>query len=519
MTWAEVLEPDGWTFAYRDRSGEDHWTRPGKEIREGTSATTNYKGSDVLKVFTGSVPTLRDGETYSKLGYVAATRHHGDHKAAARALALDGHRVDDDAAVRSWLGDIDQALPTQRNDAGEIIHGWEVVDLGVVLAGDYDPPVPTVMRTSNGRALFYAGRVNAVQGESGSGKSWIALAAAAEQIADGLHVIYVDLEDHAASIAARLIALGVSVEDIVTCLHYVQPGRSWTRDAGDYLAEIVANNEVGLVVIDSTGEAMSNDSVDQNDDGPVAGWMRRLPRALANLGPCVLMVDHVVKDKEKRGLFAIGSQRKRAAIDGSAFLMEARISPAKGVTGRMSLTCAKDRNGFWRQKELAADVTMHSDGDNVEIVFEGHEVGEPWRPTTLMARIAEHLAIVGSASTRSVQNDVEGNTKTLASALDVMLAEGVVKCIRGGAGKANMWELSTGSMISDTDTAVTAVNRGHTAVTDAGTAVSEPPRSPRSPPLPGDRVTAVANDQTAPETTPTAVKPWVNDLDIFDDGF
>ncbi len=86
VTWAQILEPDGWTHAGTGHEGEERWTRPGKSTREGISATTGYKGSDVLKVFTTSVAELTAEETYTKLGYLAATRHGGDHSAAARAL-------------------------------------------------------------------------------------------------------------------------------------------------------------------------------------------------------------------------------------------------------------------------------------------------------------------------------------------------------------------------------------------------------------------------------------------------
>ena len=101
-TWADLLGADGWTLHHVDRDGEEHWTRPGKDRREGTSATVGYRGSDVLKVFTSSIPALRAEETYTKLGYLAATRHHGDHSAAAKALRADGWHtspVDLDAPI------------------------------------------------------------------------------------------------------------------------------------------------------------------------------------------------------------------------------------------------------------------------------------------------------------------------------------------------------------------------------------------------------------------------------------
>ena len=91
-SWADLLAPDGWTLSHIDASGEQHWVRPGKDPRQGTSATVGYKGSDVLKVFTSSHPALAAEATYTKLGYLAATVHGGDHAAAARSLAQMGYR-------------------------------------------------------------------------------------------------------------------------------------------------------------------------------------------------------------------------------------------------------------------------------------------------------------------------------------------------------------------------------------------------------------------------------------------
>jgi len=90
-TWAQLLEGDGWTLSHVDRTGEHHWVRPGKDKREGTSATTGYKGADVLKVFTTSHPDLAADATYTKLGYLAATRYDGDHTAAAADLRAQGY--------------------------------------------------------------------------------------------------------------------------------------------------------------------------------------------------------------------------------------------------------------------------------------------------------------------------------------------------------------------------------------------------------------------------------------------
>lgn len=87
-TWPELLVPAGWTYhsSRADAGGTyELWTRPGKDVRDGASASLYYRGSDVLKVFTSQAPPLRGSETYTRFGFWAALEHGGDHAAAARA--------------------------------------------------------------------------------------------------------------------------------------------------------------------------------------------------------------------------------------------------------------------------------------------------------------------------------------------------------------------------------------------------------------------------------------------------
>lgn len=87
--WTEILEPHGWTLESR-HGAERNWTRPGKDRREGASATTGYKGDrDRLYVF--STSTVFDAERpYTKFGAFALLNHHGDHSAAAKELVRQG---------------------------------------------------------------------------------------------------------------------------------------------------------------------------------------------------------------------------------------------------------------------------------------------------------------------------------------------------------------------------------------------------------------------------------------------
>lgn len=93
--WAEILEPHGWLLESR-HGAERHWTRPGKERRDGASATTGRAGDrDRLYVF--STSTIFESEVpYTKFGAYALLNHGGDHRAAAQELVRQGfgeHRL------------------------------------------------------------------------------------------------------------------------------------------------------------------------------------------------------------------------------------------------------------------------------------------------------------------------------------------------------------------------------------------------------------------------------------------
>lgn len=94
--WPAILEPHGWVMAYQNGK-ERRWRRPGKS--QGVSATTGYctskAGNDLLAVFSSNAAPFdgmiggRPG-TYSKFTAYTLLNHHGDFRAAAKALAEEG---------------------------------------------------------------------------------------------------------------------------------------------------------------------------------------------------------------------------------------------------------------------------------------------------------------------------------------------------------------------------------------------------------------------------------------------
>lgn len=87
-SWEEILRPAG--YRYCGRNGECVlWTRPGKE--HGPSVTTNYKGSDLLYVFSSNCHPFEDQRTYNKFAAYTWLSHNGDFTASTRALREQGY--------------------------------------------------------------------------------------------------------------------------------------------------------------------------------------------------------------------------------------------------------------------------------------------------------------------------------------------------------------------------------------------------------------------------------------------
>lgn len=144
-TWVSLLQADGATYLATSRDGHELWARPGLTGNElHTSASLYYKGSDVLYCFTSNWPHLTAGTSYTKLGYLAATRFGGDHSAAARWLVQEGYGPPHDDPD-DLLGDFTDPLdPPSAAQPGEPT-GWERVDLEPYASGDYKPPRPTIL--------------------------------------------------------------------------------------------------------------------------------------------------------------------------------------------------------------------------------------------------------------------------------------------------------------------------------------------------------------------------------------
>lgn len=318
---------------------------------------------------------------------------------------------------------------------------WAPVDLERVLAGDYLDPPPTMLRRTDGIPLIYAGGVHTVSGESESGKTWLCLLAALQEISNGNHVTFIDFEDRADRVISRLLALGAHPDQIRQHFAYVRPDRP-LDDTGRHQIEPALADRT-LVIVDGVTEAMTLHGFDLNSNEDSAHFQALLPRWIADHGPAVVMIDHVVKNKDDQGRFAIGAQHKLAGIDGAAYVVKMIQPFARGKRGIAQIIIAKDRPGYVREQafgKVIAEFALDGSIDDVVVVAEltapgrvsGREGdGRPFEPTHVMEKISAFVAANPGLSKKAIEDLVNGKASIKRSALELLVARGYISVEHG----------------------------------------------------------------------------------------
>lgn len=341
-------------------------------------------------------------------------------------------------------GEVLDAAPVSQDAPQGPASTWTRVDLGAtvagLVAGTLRRAAPTVAPVRGGAALFYPGKVNGLAGESGAGKTWTLLHAAAGILDDGGTVVYIDHEDDPAGIVGRLLDLGVSADAVGARFAYLNPSEKPTAGDLQALAALVADLRPVLVVVDSTGEGLALEGANPNADEEVAAWFLRVPRRLSLVayddqpGPAVVVLDHVTK-ADDGGLWPIGSQRKRAAISGAQY-MQRLVKPFdKDTAGHALLVCAKDRHGNYRTGQRVAE--LHVTPGPVITLDAVEDAARPngFRPTGYMERVSRALeSSPAPLSLNGVRDAVGGKREHVTRALSALVADGYVTTAAGPRG-------------------------------------------------------------------------------------
>lgn len=363
--WAEILTADGWTLSHTDNTGERYWVRPGKEARDGISATTGNTANDNLHVFTSSMPHLQAEQTYSKLGYLAATHHDHDHAAAAQHLAAQGFTTPPpDLNILDHLLTTTSTEATTTNPLSPYLVDWHTF-----WTTDHQETEWLI------EPLFAKGRAHAIYAGAKVGKSFVTLAACAA-LATGRpflhkpegppqHVLYVDYEMTPQDLADRLTEFGYE-STVFDHLHYAQlPNLPPLDTPKGGIALCQSAHAVGaqLVIIDTTGRSVEGD---ENDAGTYQNFYRHTGMQLKRLGMTWARLDHAGKDTTRGQR---GSSAKNDDVDIVANLIR--------TDGGITWTATHRRMSWYPEKstinisELDEVATFTMEGGNLE-TFEPH---------------------------------------------------------------------------------------------------------------------------------------------------
>lgn len=328
---------------------------------------------------------------------------------------------------------------------------WQEVDLESVLDGSYQRPAQTVGTYGDG-SLFYPGMVNGVAGESGAGKSWVALVCCAQEIWKQNHVVYVDYEADVGSVVHRLLDIGVDKDHVREFFHYVHPYEKMTEEGKEFFIDgLVVATQPSLVVIDSTGESMAMEGTKPNDDDDVADWFRLVANPIARRGPAVLLLDHTVKSQEG-GLWPIGSQRKRAAIS-TQYILRIDQPYDRDTSGGSNLICAKDRHGNYSFARLVCRLAVSvEDGLDVSLIDVAPATDAGERGLSVLERrilmyVDERMREVhgqlddedeimeGRPTKTKIKSDVQGKDSEIIRAIDSLVDRNLLLPVEVKSGK------------------------------------------------------------------------------------
>jgi hypothetical protein len=341
VTWDQILEPLGWKKLYTNKLGVTSWRRPGKS--EGISATTNHAGNDKFFVFSTSTQ-FESERSLSKFAVFTIVEHQGNFSEAAKVLRGQGYG--EQKKELQTLEVHSPSLVQLHDEQGEPFESsWIPKQIGQLQLDD--EPAPSMLRREDGNCLLYAGKINAIFGESESGKTWLALEAIRQELAKSQVVFYLDFEDSARGILNRLKAMRVPTERL-KLFRYANPDSRLEAGVGELMRTEIMAHLPSLIVVDGVNAAMNLMGLDLEKNKDATAFSQTILKPLRIGGAGILTIDHVTKSKDNRGNYAIGAQSKRADIDGAGFAVSVALPFGRGIDGALDITCTKDRPGFVR---------------------------------------------------------------------------------------------------------------------------------------------------------------------------
>lgn len=260
------------------------------------------------------------------------------------------------------------AMPAQAS-------GWIARTLASV---SDEPPV----RPELALGILYPGKRHVFSGPQESAKTLAAYVCGLEVVRAGSPIVLVDFEMGEYDAKRRMRELGAT-DDELEEIAYVEPQTPATPLAVERL--IAA--EPALVIVDAAAGAFQVEGLDDNSRRDVELWAQSWVNPFWRAQIATLVLDHVTKNAETRGNYAIGSERKVGGVD-VHIGFQVIEAVKRGSSGRYKVTTHKDRGGFLRRGKLGefalrSDPETHAIAWELEPFIESSE-DRPFRPTVKM---------------------------------------------------------------------------------------------------------------------------------------
>jgi AAA domain len=285
--------------------------------------------------------------------------------------------------------------------------------------------VPAAPPTTLG--LLYPGKRHGLTGPPESLKSILSLILGLEHRRGGQgEFALLDFEQSEHEIRRLLGDLGATLEEIAAA-YYVRP--SAPPEPADIAALVAAG--VTLVLIDAAAGAYACSGLDENKRQDAELFARAWIEPLRQLGIATLLLDHVVKNADNRGRYAIGSERKLGQLDvhlGVEVVRQLR----RGHDGIIRILVHKDRIGHL-PRPIAAELELRSDPHTHAITWTlttADATTDTWRPTVLMQRVLDYLSAQNAPVARStIESNVTGKAAYVRAAIDALEAEHLIEVV------------------------------------------------------------------------------------------
>lgn len=357
-TWDALLPKYGWTLAYT-HDDISYWRRPGKD--NGISATTNWRGNDLLHVFTTSTPLQAD-RSYDRFGFYAVMAHGGDFSAAAAALSggKRGAPQPQNASTGNGVG-AQLVLRSLADVCAQPVGWWW-------------------------ERWLAQGKFHLLGGMAGDGKSTLAAAIAAIGSTAGtwpdgspaprFRTLFMLGEDALGdTLRPRLDLHGADLNEVLAVETVLEDdGRERFFNVEKHiglLEQTVKQHAIGLVVIDPLTTIMPGR--DRNAEGDVRDALTPLIKVAERQNVAVLGIVHVGKPT---GTNRVAAQR---ILGATAFVAQARVvwqtAPVNDVEMALGVTKAnlsmKPKTLLWSREEDGPVIWCGESGQSIDQLMGG----------------------------------------------------------------------------------------------------------------------------------------------------